>query len=119
MSDDIELENVELDDCYEPDSKDLTSTCNSGGTMPLHHAMHPYIKETSKYERHISEDVKDYIDRTLNDLLGTVVGSVSAELNQDIDSTKKNNCNEGHLTSMHPTHDKRKNDARLKAYWQA
>ena len=93
--------------------------------MPLYHTMHPCIKEISKCERHVSEDAKAHIDRTLNDLLVMVVGSASTELNQDIDSKKKKSCpslynsnNQGHFKSMHPTHDKRKNDARLKAYWE-
>ena len=93
--------------------------------MPSRHAMHPYNKEIAKCERHVSEDVKAHIDRTLKDLLGTVVGSVSTELNQDADSKKKNkfpsicnNNNQGHLQSICPTHDKIKNDTRLKAYWE-
>ena len=57
--------------------------------MHLRRAMHPHIKEIAKCERHISEDVKAHIDRTLNDLLGTVVNSVRTELSQDIGGKRR------------------------------
>ena len=109
LSDNVLLENVGYDVSYERDTENVTLTRNSGCTIPLHHSMNPCIKEMSKYKDCISGEIKAHTDRTLNDLLGTVVSSISTELNQDIDHSGKNTCqstckdnSQGHFNSMFP-----------------
>ena len=83
LNNNIGLDDTIFEDSFEPDVDDFTLTCNSGGKVPLYHSMRPCIKETSKYESHISEDLKACIDRTLNYLLEAVVINASTELIND------------------------------------
>jgi len=103
----------------------MLHTCDSGGKVPLYHSMHPCNKEISKYEAHITDDFKAYIDKTLNDLLGAVVNNATIELINDENdkiilshqSHSNDNSNQ-RFKSMCPSHVKRKNDKRLKSYWE-
>ena len=107
LSENISLEIFDYDDSYEPETEDFTLTRNSGCAIPFHHSMHACIKETCKQEDHVSDEIKAHVDLTLNGLLGTVVTSVSTELNQNIDNKNKNtyqsSCNnkcQGHFKSI-------------------
>ena len=91
ISNNILLEHLKYDDSHVPESEDFTLTCDSGGEIPLHHTTHYYAK-IFKCEGHIYDNIKACIERTLNALLGTVLRSVSAELNQHIENKNKKTC---------------------------
>ena len=121
----ISLDNLDYDNSCEDDADNYTLNFQSNSAIPLHHSMHPYIKEISKYESHMSEEMRAYIDQSMNALLGTVVNSVTTQLNKDseIDNNESkvsiiDDNSQGRFASMYPAHDKRKKDKRLKAYWE-
>ena len=108
---------------------DLTNfeiACDAVGKVPFYHSMNSHIKEIAKYEDYLSDDTKARIDRALNNLLGVAVNSARNELNESVliagqNHPKKSNDDEhakGCLESLHPNHDKRTKDKRLKSYWE-
>ena len=108
-----------------PDADNFTLTCNAVGNVPLYHSMHSHIKEIAKYEDHITDDMKDHIDMTLNSLLGAVVNNAKIDLNNgaNIAGTNKpisqsTDKMDERIQSLHPNHDKRNKDKRLKVCWE-
>ena len=125
LSSNTSLDNFDYDDSCKDDAENCTLKCESSSAIPLHHSINPYIKEASKYEGHMSEEMRAYIDQSLNAILGTLLNSVTTKLRKDtgVDKNESNSSiiddnSEGRFASMHPAHDKRKKDKRLKAYWE-
>ena len=125
LSNNIDIEHLECQDSHVPDADNFTLTCNPVGNVPLYHSMHSHIKKIAKYEDHITDDMKDHIDMTLNSLLGTVVNNAKIDLNNGahVAGTNKSISNltdkmDGSIHSLHPNHEKRNKDKRLKAFWE-
>ena len=85
---------------------------DSRNNIPLYHSMLPYMQEIAKCENHLSNDNVDHVHNTLSRLLGTAVNSISSSLCDNSENTQSNNA----IKSLHPNHDTRKKDKRLKAY---
>ena len=125
LSNDVELHNLDHEHSCEPNLDNFELTCDAVGKVPLCHSMHSFIKETSKYENHVTEETKLHISQTLTNLLGTVVNRTSTILN-DVSSDHEGNVQHPNpklqtevlLKSLCPDHDKRKRDKRLKSFWE-
>ena len=83
LSDNVTLADAEYEDSYEIDHSALTLTCNHR-QVPLYHSMHAHVKERAKYEAHMSDEMVDYVNITLTNLLGSVVSSVADAENNNL-----------------------------------
>ena len=80
LSNNIDAEHFDYEDSFDPALENFNFACNSGGKIPLHHSIHSRAKEIAKYEDHVTDEMKDYIDTTLNSLLGAVVNNIKKRL---------------------------------------
>ena len=49
-----------------------------------------FIKEIQKHENHLTDETKTYMNRTLTNLLGSVINSSSTLLNENFSKHKDN-----------------------------
>ena len=125
LSNNSELGNFDAEDSYQPGLDDFELTCDALGKVPLHHSVHSFIKQTSNYENHVTDETKTCTHRRLTNFLGSVVNTPSTLLNDNSskhkDNVQKSNHEENSELSLKwlcPCHDKRKRDKILKSFWE-
>ena len=79
----VSLDNLDLEDSYEPDLDNFESSSDGARNMPSYHSIHTCMQEIAKCEKLFSNETIAHMHTTLTRLLGTVVNGVSSALNNN------------------------------------